>query len=631
MLLSRCCTMLGEPEMAREAMLRAYSTYPEYGAARQGWIQGLVERGQIDEAIREYQGLLTAEPKVRIPLAALLIERNRRLPGPQRQWGDVERLIAEAAAAAPGDDKPELLRAQMLVEQDQKDKAIDALKTARARFPGSVGFWIMQVEVLVQRKEFAAARALLDEARQKLGDQVDLRLARARFAIADNDPQVVSTLNDLAGGIEAFSREDRRKLLTELATDLGALKDLAGAARVWSRLAEEEPESLQPRVQLFDLALRAGDAKQAEAQIRAVEKLDEQFARLWRALYLTWQARAAGDAGTKATKAKLRVEARGLLTELKAHRPDWYRVPLAMAGLDEQELEETGLDEARKRELLESSISSYRRAIELGFREPAVVRQRRPAPLPGRAGGRGPGGLQPGSGRRPACRRPGADGVGVRPGQSRLPPGRGPGAQGGRGQPRRFPGPVVAGPRAGARPPPGRGRGRAPRAVVDAAKADPDRWVNLVRFEVLNRHPEKAERVAEEAEGQIDKTPLALAQCCAIVGKAYEAGEPDRARTWYGRARGWFAKAQAALKDPEDQTVRRRLAEFLVETNQVAEAEGPLKEILARTAAGKSPDVAAWARRLPGAGLHRRATAADRRGPGALHRPGAPGRRHRSR
>ena len=114
---------------------------------------------------------------------------------------------------------------------------------------------------------------------------------------------------------------------------------------------------------------------------------------------------------------------------------------------------------------------------------------------------------------------------------------------------------------------------------------------------MLNRHPEKAERVAEEAEGQIDKSPLALAQCCAIVGKAYETGEPDRAQTWYGRARGWFAKAQAALKDPEDQTVRRRLAEFLVETNQVAEAEGPLKEILARTAAGKSPDVAAWARR----------------------------------
>ena len=44
-------------------------------------------------------------------------------------------------------------------------------------------------------------------------------------------------------------------------------------------------------------------------------------------------------------------------------------------------------------------------------------------------------------------------------------------------------------------------------------------------------------------------------------------------------------------------TVKVRLAEFLLQTNQLAEAEGLLKEILARTADAKSPDIAAWARR----------------------------------
>ena len=150
----------------------------------------------------------------------------------------------------------------------------------------------MQVEVLVQRKEFAAARALLDEARQKLGDQVNLRLAAHGSRSPITTPRSSRPSTTWPGASRPSRGRTAGKLLTELATDLGALKDLAGAARVWSRLAEEEPESLQPRVQLFDLALRAGDAKQAEAQIRAVEKLDEQFARLWRALYLTWQARA---------------------------------------------------------------------------------------------------------------------------------------------------------------------------------------------------------------------------------------------------------------------------------------------------------------------------------------------------
>ena len=478
------------------------------------------------------------------------------------------------------------------MEQEQQDRAIDALEAARARFPTSVGLWIMQVEILAQRKDFPAARALLEKAREKVGDRVDLRLARARLAIAENGPQLVPTLNDLAGGIEAFSREDRRRLLTELAADLGAKKDLAGAARAWSRLAEDEPESLQPRQQLFELALRSGDAKQAEAQIQAVKKLDEQVAELWRALYLSWQARTATD---PATKAKLRADARGLLTELKVRRPDWYRVPLAMAGLDEQDLEQTGTDEARKREMLESAITSYRRAIELGFREPAVVRH--VVQLLFRAG-RGGEALEvysqvPAVGQlagdlgRMASEyafanrdfRQAADlarkAVAANPDdfQARL-----------------WLAQVLA-------------QDRRPdeaeavlRAAVDAAKTDPDRWINLVRFEVLNRHPDKAEQVAQEAEGLIGKTPLALAQCCAIVGKAYEAGQPDRAKPWYDRARGWFAKAQEALKDPEDQTVRRRLAEFLMLTNQAAEAEAPLKEVLARTA-GKSPDVAAWARR----------------------------------
>ena len=254
-LLSRCCAVLGEPEMAREAMLRAYSASPESGAARLGWIQGLIERGQIDEAIREYQGLLTAEPRVRIPLAALLIERNRRLPGPQRQWGDVERLIAEAAAvAAPGDDRPELLRAQMLVEQDQKARAIDALETARVRFPRSVELWIRQAEILAQQKEFLAARALLEQARQKVGDQVDLRLAvRTARDGRERSPRRLDPQRPgrghrglLAGGPpQAAHRAGHRPGRREL--------DLAGAARAWSRLAEEEPESLQPRLQLLEL------------------------------------------------------------------------------------------------------------------------------------------------------------------------------------------------------------------------------------------------------------------------------------------------------------------------------------------------------------------------------------------
>ena len=52
---------------------------------------------------------------------------------------------------------------------------------------------------------------------------------------------------------------------------------------------------MQPRLQLFDLALQSGDAKQAEEQIREIAKLDEQFGLFCRAQFLAWQAHGAAD------------------------------------------------------------------------------------------------------------------------------------------------------------------------------------------------------------------------------------------------------------------------------------------------------------------------------------------------
>src|SRR5262249_5358562 len=134
------------------------------------------------------------------------------------------------------------------------------------------------------------------------------------------------------------------------------------------------------------------------------------------------------------------------------------------------------------------------------------------------------------------------------------------------------------------------------RKAVDADKGEPERWLALLRLLVLTGQREKADQLVREAEASLTdatKAPLALAQRGEIVGGGEGGVVPALPRSWSDRARLWFDKAQGALKDPDDQTVRRRLAEFLLRTNRVAEAEGPLKEILAR---GKSPDLVGWAR-----------------------------------
>src|SRR5262249_11352661 len=146
-------------------------------------------------------------------------------------------------------------------------------------------------------------------------------------------------------------------------------QDVKGATAAWAELAREESQSLQPHLQLFNLALQAGDGKRAEEQIAEVGKIDEQYAHLCRAQFLVWQARNE----EAAVKQKARDEARGILNELRVRRPDLAMVPLALARLDEDELAVAGDDAAKKKEKLESAITLYRRAIELGHRDTNVA------------------------------------------------------------------------------------------------------------------------------------------------------------------------------------------------------------------------------------------------------------------
>jgi tetratricopeptide (TPR) repeat protein len=600
LLLAKCYAELGEPEQQRDAILRAYSADPSNVTVRLVYIQELANRGDIDEAIREYKGMLADQPGeykgmladqpglVRLPLAGLLIA--------QRRWDEAKPLIDAASAAAPGSAEPALLRVQMLQARGDEAKAVAELEAVRKRFPKDARPWLLRADLLTRQGKLDEARGVLKEAGDQLGDRVDLRLARARLALARGGPQVVATLNDLSRDIERFSREDRRGLLRELADALARQRDLEGATRALSRLVEEEPENLPSRLQLFELAMQSGDAKRAEGQIRGIERLDEQFGRFCRAGYLAWQARGTTDA---AAKGRARAEARGLLTEIKARRPDWPRGPLALAMLDEEEYADAGQDEELKQAKLESAIASYRRAIELGLRDPDVVRRCIQLLCQAQRGGEA------------------LEVYGQMPAGGQLTPELGLMASQVAVANREYHrAEEIARKAVEANPKDFQARVWLARVLLedrrpeeaekeliqarDANRSDPERWLALLRLMVLTRRPEKADQVIREAEANLTgvvNAPLALAQCCGIMGKGYEAVDPDRSRSWYARAREWFDKAQEALKDPDDPTVRLRRAGLFLQTNRPAEAEGPLKEILARAAEGKSPDLVAWARR----------------------------------
>src|SRR5579883_1977530 len=336
LLLARCYGALKEPELERLAYERALVNNPRDFRAQRGLIDGMIARGEIDRAIEAYRRLIEAVPEVRLTLAQLLITKNRQLPAARRNWGEVDSLIAAAARAAPESIRPVLLRIQALTERGELAKAREQLAAARTRFPKNIEPWVVEAELLGRQRRYAEALALLDQAQRQFGDRVELRIGRAELAVLQGGPRVVAVLSDLAQGLDAFSRDDRGRLLTVLAQELSRQQDQPGAGRIWSLLAAQEPDDLDARIHLLELAFQADKPAEIEKQLTEIERIEGSWARCFRARYLLWQARRSGE---PAAARRLRIEAQAILRQLKASRPDWSVVPTVQAELDEQELE----------------------------------------------------------------------------------------------------------------------------------------------------------------------------------------------------------------------------------------------------------------------------------------------------
>ena len=245
---------------------------------------------------------------------------------------------------------------------------------------------------------------------------------------------------------------------------------------------------------------------------------------------------------------RLRTQARVLLNELASRRPDWSVIPLALAQLEQQELlyqDKLTDDEIQAKE--ESIIHSYRRAIELGERSSAIVREAvrllfknkrgsealdllNSVPLESQLTG-------------DLGRQVSRFAVDSRDFQRAEEIARKMVAMNsGDFQERIWLVQILL------------SSGRQADAeteilqAVELSKTDPDRWITLVQFMVITKQLEKAKKAIKDAEAALspDQAPLAMAQCCQLMGRAYEQSDNEATKQWYARAAGWYEKAKAA-------------------------------------------------------------------------------------
>ena len=275
--------------MQQDAYGRALGANSGNVRAKLGYINTQIQQGDLDGAIEGYRELVGRVPEVRTELAKLLIRRNRQQPVAERDWDEVERLVNDAAKAAPQAVAPVIVRAELVLARDPTKiaEARAILQEARKRFPKEKSIelwnaeasviselWNAQTDPIGKQKKVDEALALLDEAQRQLGDQVELRLQRARLWAAKMGPQVVPALIELAQNIKAFSKDDRRKLLYGLAGELVRQQNFEGANRLWSQLAEDDPDDIRLRSILIDLAFQLGNKDEIEKNIAQIARIE---------------------------------------------------------------------------------------------------------------------------------------------------------------------------------------------------------------------------------------------------------------------------------------------------------------------------------------------------------------------
>lgn len=358
--LGGCYRALGNADQQLAAYRRAVSVDPFWIPARAGVAAALLSIGRVEEALDEYRELmrLAGAPAAGvIDLAQLEILKNLRLPRAQRNWAEAERLLGVAEKALHDNSRIAVLRAEILVAQDRAPDAEKLLQTAQAKNPQELALRLALAGLAERRQDWAEAERHLAQAERDLGDSVSLRLARAQYFVARYGKEAAPRLASLLDSSGKFAAADVAQLERGIAAACLRIGQYGEARRLCQSLARREPNNLQVRLLLFDLALRAQDDTGLGELLDEIKQIEGEGA-FWHygsALHLALQAQKKGKPALQEAQKHL-VEARNL-------RPAWSRVALLAAHLCEQEGNE------------ELAIEQYLRAVNLGERNPQAIRR----------------------------------------------------------------------------------------------------------------------------------------------------------------------------------------------------------------------------------------------------------------
>ena len=570
LLLAQCHEHLGNPDGQLAAYERVVQIDRFGRQANLGRATLLVRAGRLDEAIASYRSLVHQAPEQGPQLVRLLIVRNARMGTKDAAWNEIEQVLARLPEAVRQSADAQIARAELLAAEGKSQDAWDLLEAEAARRPDEVLLWVALAELAESRGQPEAGWSILDQAEKHVKGRVELGLARIHLAARKEPAEARLALRKLEPLLGRYDDADRDRLLKALGDAYAQAADVPDAVRLWERFAKRHPKDLIVRLSLFQAALDRGDDAAVERLLAEIYQLEGEGGPFW----------SYGDAARLLVRA-----ARGEPVELGvareraaaavAQRPNWAGALVVQARIDD-----LGGNP-------DKALEGYTRAIELGERQPAVIRRsvdllfqqgRYPEAqevlrnLPERelAGA--------GLGRQAATLTLlNRDGTSAADRKRALELGR----QSVADDSQNFRDFLWLGQVAEAAGEPGQAEQLYRRALALADKA-PEPWMALILL-LARSDPAKAEAALQEARG---KLPADVAP--SVLAPGFEAiHQKERAREQY--------EALLAAK-PADPDVLARVAGFFARSGQVTRSEEVLRRML--TAPSPNPErTHGWARR----------------------------------
>jgi tetratricopeptide (TPR) repeat protein len=352
--LGQCFESLGEFDEQLDVSRRLLVDDPTSLAARVGAAGALAAAGRSAEALQEFELVASSLPEDRLatipqvwyPLLQLRLVEQLKRPVADRDWSGIDGLIGSLEqSTAVSADQLALLRADVLSRKGELEPALDLLEKASLSPDASSQVWSALATLALRSRGPAAAREMLGRVPEAQRGNPGLLALRAQLAVRDDADAGAAELAEVEKQAESMAPPEAAALLSTLAglrLEMGERQD---AERLWRAAAERQPEDLQSRSALMDLAIRSGDlarAKAAAADVEAVAGADSARAKVAQAAVRIMEVRSAqkpeelnaGRIDLSADESGLLDTARNLLIEAENDRPGWQQIQVLFAELE---------------------------------------------------------------------------------------------------------------------------------------------------------------------------------------------------------------------------------------------------------------------------------------------------------